>query len=71
VEALLSQRFLNWTSRVAIAGRIAEHRRPHDTGELTTPGDYHLPREVAVAGLHHLKDRTALPFGSAVSGRHR
>ena len=55
----MSNSFLNWTSRVAIAGRIAKHRRPHDTGELTTPGDYHLPREVAVAGLHHLKGTAA------------
>ena len=32
-----------WTSRVAIAGRIAERRRLQDWNELTTPGDYHLP----------------------------
>jgi hypothetical protein len=39
----MSDTFMNWTSRVAIAGRIAERRRPHDWNELTTPGDYHLP----------------------------
>ena len=38
----MSNSFLDWTSRVAIAGRIAEHRRPHYTDELTAPGDYHL-----------------------------
>ena len=37
----MSNSFLNWTSRVAISGRVAERRRPRD--ELTTPGDYHLP----------------------------
>jgi hypothetical protein len=35
--------FLNWTSRVAIAGRIAEYRRSPTWNELTIPGDYHLP----------------------------
>ena len=39
----MSNSFLNWTSRVAIAGRVAERRRLHETDELTTPGDYHLP----------------------------
>jgi hypothetical protein len=39
----VSYSFLNWTSRVAIAGRIAERRRPQDWNELTIPGDYHLP----------------------------
>ena len=39
----MSNSFLNWTSRVAIAGRVAEQRRPETTDELTTPGDYHLP----------------------------
>jgi hypothetical protein len=34
---------LNWTSWVAISGRVAERRRPQATDELTTPGDYHLP----------------------------
>jgi len=70
----MSNSFLNWTSRVAIAGRIAEHRRPHDTDvspALRQSRRRHKSHKVAVAGLHHLKDRTALPFGSAVSGRHR
>jgi len=39
----MSNSFLNWTSRVAIAGRIAECRRPQNWSELTIPGDYHLP----------------------------
>lgn len=32
--------FINWTSQVAIAGRIVERRRDQDWNEL---GDYHLP----------------------------
>ena len=51
----MSNSILNWTSRVAIAGRIAEHRRPHDTGELTTPGDYHLPFAKVDAGTKAAK----------------
>ena len=39
----MSNSILNWTSRVDIAGRIAEHRRPQNWNELTTLGDYHLP----------------------------
>ncbi|MGE5771691.1 MAG: hypothetical protein ACM3Z4_06545 [Hyphomicrobiales bacterium] len=39
----VSNHFLNWTSRVAIAGRIAECRRPQNWNELTIIGDYHLP----------------------------
>src|SRR5262249_22005130 len=63
---------LNWTSRVAIAGRIAEHRRPHDTDEVDSPwrlppalrqSRRHKSHKVVLAGLHHLKERTALPFG--------
>jgi hypothetical protein len=38
----MSNGFINWTSRVAIAARIAE-RCPQNWNELTTPGDYHLP----------------------------
>jgi hypothetical protein len=34
--------FLNWTSRVAIAGRITEYRHSHNWNELTISGDYHL-----------------------------
>ena len=39
----MSNSFLNWTSRVAIDGRIAEYRRSQNWSELTIPGDYHLP----------------------------
>ena len=39
----MSNTFVNWTSRVAIAGRVAERRRPHEWNALTMPGDYHLP----------------------------
>jgi hypothetical protein len=35
--------FLNRTSRAAIAGRIAEERRPEGGNAVTIPGDYHLP----------------------------
>jgi hypothetical protein len=42
LEASVSNSFLNWTSRVAIAGRIAECRRLQGWNELTMPGDYHL-----------------------------
>ena len=51
----MSNSFLNCTSRVAIAGRIAEHRRPHDAGELTSPGDYHLPFAEVDAGTKAAK----------------
>jgi hypothetical protein len=39
----MSNTFRNWTSRVAIAGRIAERCRPQNWNELAMPGDYHLP----------------------------
>jgi len=39
----LSKTILNLTSRVAIAGWIADCRRPQNWNELTIPGDYHLP----------------------------
>ena len=39
----MSYTFVNWTSRIAIAGRVAERRRAHNWNELTIPGDYHLP----------------------------
>jgi hypothetical protein len=39
----MSNTFMNWTSRVAIAGRIAERRRLQNWDELTILGDYHLP----------------------------
>ena len=43
LEAAMSNIFMNWTSRVAIAGRIAERRRLQNCNELAMPGDYHLP----------------------------
>lgn len=39
----MSNSFLNWTSRVAIAGRVAEERHSESWNELTIPGDYHTP----------------------------
>ncbi|MGB9044255.1 MAG: hypothetical protein WCC81_17525 [Pseudolabrys sp.] len=45
----MSNSFLNWTSRVAIAGRVAEERRSESWNELTMPGDYHLPFDRADA----------------------
>jgi len=51
----MSNSFLNWTSRVTIAGRIAEHRRPDDTDELTPPGDYHPPFTKVDAGTKATK----------------
>ena len=55
LEAPMSNSFLNWTSRAAIAGRIAEHRRPHDADELTTLGDYHPPFAKVDAGTKAAK----------------
>jgi hypothetical protein len=39
----MSNTFVNWTSRVAIAGRVAEQRRADNWNELPMLGDYHLP----------------------------
>ena len=40
----MSVTFMNWTSRVAIAGRVAELRRiSHSSNEPMIHGDYHLP----------------------------
>jgi hypothetical protein len=39
----MSITFINRTSRVTIAGRVAASRRPHEWNELTMLGDYHLP----------------------------
>jgi hypothetical protein len=40
----MSVTFMNWTSRVAIAGRVAEWRRQsYSSNELMIAGDYHLP----------------------------
>jgi hypothetical protein len=43
LEAPVPNTFLNWTSRIAIAGRIAECHRPQNWNELTILGDHHLP----------------------------
>ena len=40
----MSDTFMNWTSRVAIAGRVAERRRlSFSSNDLAIQGDYHLP----------------------------
>jgi hypothetical protein len=39
----MSNTFANWSSRVAIAGRVAERLRPQSSDDMATPGDYHLP----------------------------
>ncbi|MFZ0349783.1 MAG: hypothetical protein WAM03_16785 [Pseudolabrys sp.] len=46
----MSITFINRTSRVAIAGRVAEWRRqPQNWNELNMLGDYHLPFGTAEA----------------------
>jgi len=48
--------FTNWTSRVAIAGRIAESQRQYRTlDEWLRPGDYHLPFGPAQARVEAAK----------------
>jgi hypothetical protein len=40
----MSDTYMNWTSRVAIAGRVAERRRlSFSSNDLAIQGDYHLP----------------------------
>lgn len=40
----MSVTFINWTSRIAIAGHVAERRRLSETRhDLMIPGDYHRP----------------------------
>jgi hypothetical protein len=40
----MSVTYVNWTSRVAVAGRVAELRRQsHSSNEPMIHGDYHLP----------------------------
>jgi hypothetical protein len=39
----MSNSFLNGSSRVAIAGRVAEERRSESWSALTIPVDYHMP----------------------------
>ncbi len=41
--------FLNWTSRVAIAGRIAEWRRPKSWNDLAISGDLAFGKDEARA----------------------
>jgi hypothetical protein len=43
MEAHVSNSIPNCSSRVVIAGRIAEYRRPQNWNELTILGDYYLP----------------------------
>jgi hypothetical protein len=43
IGGAVSDSILNWTSRVAFAGRIAECRGRQNWNELTILGDYHLP----------------------------
>jgi hypothetical protein len=38
----MSDNFINWTSRVAIAGRVGERLRPQSWNEAFR-GDYHPP----------------------------
>jgi hypothetical protein len=39
----MSDSLVNWTSRVAIAGRIVKRLRPQGWNEFTLRGDYHPP----------------------------
>src|SRR5262249_13560672 len=43
LEAPMSDSFINQTSRVAIAGRVAKHHGFQHWNELTLRGDYHPP----------------------------
>jgi hypothetical protein len=52
----MSVTYVNWTSRVAIAGRVAETRRQfHSLNESTIHGDYHLPFDKIEARTEALK----------------
>lgn len=52
----MSVTFMNWTSRVAIAGRVAEWRRlSHGSNETIISGDYHLPFGKSEARTEALK----------------
>jgi hypothetical protein len=52
----MSVTFMNWTGRVAIAGRVAEWRRfSNGSNELIIPGDYHLPFTRSEARTEALK----------------
>jgi hypothetical protein len=39
----MSTNFVNWTSRVAIAARVAGWQRQSRSWNEWIPGDYHLP----------------------------
>ena len=48
LEAPMSDTFTNWTSRAAVARRVAEERRrPESWNELTIPDDYDTPLDKA------------------------
>jgi len=47
--------FMNWTSRVAIAGRVAEWRRQSVGGGEWIQRDYHLPFGQAQARAEAVK----------------
>ena len=51
----MSDSFVNWSSRVAIAGRIGERLRPQGWNEFTLRGDYHLPFGKSEARAENIK----------------
>jgi hypothetical protein len=56
MEAPMTATFINQTSRVAIAGRVAElQRQSRSLDEWTPPGDYHLPFGPAQARVEAAK----------------
>jgi len=56
MEAAMTAAFINQTSRVAIAGRVAElQRQSRSLDEWTPPGDYHLPFGPAQARVEAAK----------------
>jgi hypothetical protein len=56
MEASMTATFINQTSRVAIAGRVAELQRQfRGLDEWTPPGDYHLPFGPAQARVEAAK----------------
>jgi hypothetical protein len=62
----MSDTFVDWSSRVAIAGRIAERRRLQNWNELSTPGDYHLPFGKTEARPRRLRLKTLRMIFAAV-----
>ena len=56
VEVPMTSTFINQTSRVAIAGRVAElQRQSRGLDECTPAGDYHLPFGPAQARVEAAK----------------